>query len=398
MKSLCLLFLLLIVSCNKATAPTSTNANQEEFTDFIKQIESEYIYNSDKPTLVQCLKDKYQKDVDTITAPYYKVLFYETILNEFHDSHISLNTNTDKSYRLRSPIYVALHENKFYVKNIFSSQLNESVSIHILNSEIESFNGIEFNEVIDQFSSKCIDKTDPVIREWIANKIIAGKRSEPRILTISSDLNDSFTFDVDALELKQDTTNLSSEITDDIGYIRINNTLGNSQLVDDFDRAIDDLMNTQALVLDLRNTPNGGNTDVAEPIMGRFTSETIGYQVCENKNTRYTKEVAPRKKTYTQPVYVLVGRWTGSMGEGMAIGFNGMNRGTIVGTEMNRLAGGVKTIKLLNSNFGFHLPFEKMYHINGTLREDFVPEEYVNQINTTEDDYLNHVIRMIKSR
>ena len=32
------------------------------------------------------------------------------------------------------------------------------------------------------------------------------------------------------------------------------------------------------------------------------------------------------------------------MGEGIAIGLNGMNKATIIGTEMSRLAGGMKSI------------------------------------------------------
>ena len=143
----------------------------------------------------------------------------------------------------------------------------------------------------------------------------------------------------------------------------------------EFDTTLDRMMNTDALILDLRNTPNGGNTDVAEPILGRFITEEQGYQICESHTDRYTRTVSPRLATYNKPVYVLVGRWTGSMGEGMAIGLDGMKRATIVGTEMNRLAGGIKTIPLLNSNFSFHIPIEKMYHLNGKLRETYVPQE-----------------------
>lgn len=84
------------------------------------------------------------------------------------------------------------------------------------------------------------------------------------------------------------------------------------------------------------------------------------------------------------------------MGEGMAIGLDGMKRATIVGTEMNRLAGGIKTIPLLNSNFGFHIPIEKMYHLNGQLRETYVPQEYVNQSNSSTDHHMEHVMRLIK--
>jgi len=38
------------------------------------------------------------------------------------------------------------------------------------------------------------------------------------------------------------------------------------------------MMNTKALIIDLRNTPNGGNTDVAEPIMGRLIQKQLNQE------------------------------------------------------------------------------------------------------------------------
>ena len=105
----------------------------------------------------------------------------------------------------------------------------------------------------------------------------------------------------------------------------------------------------------------------------------------------------PRGDTYSKPVYVLVGRWTGSIGEGMAVGFDGMNRAKVIGTEMHRLAGGMEPIKLLNSNFSFRISIEKMYHPNGTLRELFVPKEYVTQTTVYKDEFIDYAITLIKS-
>ena len=39
---------------------------------------------------------------------------------------------------------------------------------------------------------------------------------------------------------------------------------------------------TKALIIDLRNTVSGGNTSVAEPIMGMFTTTKQPYQLYEN--------------------------------------------------------------------------------------------------------------------
>ena len=385
------------LGCKPAINTDHSIDNKREFDDFIYQLEKEYIYKSDKQPIIDCIKNKYVTYIDSITKPYFKVLYYEAILNELHDSHISLNTNTDQSYRLRSPIYLIESNNKFIIKNIFSSQLQTQLETNLIGATIESFNGMAFYNVLSAFPSKCMNKNNSKTREWIANKIVAGKRDQPRLLTLRLKDNTQFKIDLDTLDIKKNNTNLDSHLINEVGYIRINNTLGNEALVSEFDQTLDKMMDTKALIIDLRNTPNGGNTEVAEPIMGRLITEKKGYQICENRDERYTKSIMPRKMTYTKPIYVLVGRWTGSMGEGMAIGLDGMQRATIVGTEMNRLAGGIKTIKLLNSNFSFHIPFEKLYHLNGTLRETFVPNDYVHQTSSIEDHHLTYAMKLINN-
>lgn len=389
--------LLVIVNLVAQVSLAQNSENQSEFNAFVKDLESNFIYYEDKSDIIECIKQAYSPYVDTISHPYYKVLFYENLLNELYDSHINLNTNTDKSYRLSSPIYVKVKNDRYFIANVFSSQLENKFSANIINAEVLSFNSFNFQQVLTDFPTRCHNKNDPRVKEWLANKILAGKRHEPRILGLKLDNGKRISLDIDSLSFKTNNGPLESSRSNNIGIIRINNSLGNSDLVAAFDKALNSLNNTEALVLDLRNTPSGGNTDVAEPIIGRFISSKGGYQLCENENEKYTRFVFPRDEHYSKPLYILVGRWTGSMGEGMAIGFDGLNRATIVGTEMNRLAGGMKTISFLNSNFGFRISFEKMYHLDGSLRENFVPEEYVNQESTIEDEHMMHAMKLIKA-
>ena len=54
----------------------------------------------------------------------------------------------------------------------------------------------------------------------------------------------------------------------------------------------------------------------------------------------WVEHVAPRGPyTYAGPIAVLVGRWTGSMGERVAIGLDGMQRATVFGSAMAGLQG-----------------------------------------------------------
>lgn len=154
---------------------------------------------------------------------------------------------------------------------------------------------------------------------------------------------------------------------------------------------------TKALIIDLRNTVSGGNTSVAEPIMGIFTTTKQPYQLYENHKKKYLGYVKPNTLNYDKPVYVLVNRWTGSMGEGFAIDLNGINKATIIGTEMSRLAGGMKSINFEYHNYGFQVSFEKIFDINGNPREEFIPNNYVEQTRVDTDEILEYAIELIKT-
>jgi carboxyl-terminal processing protease len=147
-----------------------------------------------------------------------------------------------------------------------------------------------------------------------------------------------------------------------------------------FDAALEKLAKARNLILDLRNTPSGGNTDVAEPMMGRFIARAAGYQRVfepgagkQFPKDSWVKTVEPRAPTVTARLAVLVDHWTGSMGEGMAIGFDALKRAQIVGTPMARLCGGTEVFKLPATGIPVHLPAYRLFHVDGTPRESFVP-------------------------
>jgi carboxyl-terminal processing protease len=88
--------------------------------------------------------------------------------------------------------------------------------------------------------------------------------------------------------------------------------------------------------------------------------------------------VSPRGVRYSAPLVVLVGRWTGSMGEGLAIGFDALGRAKVVGTEMARLNGAISSYTLPHSAIRFVIPAEQLFHVNGQPREAFRPPNYVD--------------------
>lgn len=403
-KLIFILNFLLITSC---VQPQEKEIDQtkikEDLNEIITDISQNYIYLQEKDVDLNCIREYYEKQVPDIKTEEQIVLFFEYLLDEFYDSHLILNTNTNSSFRLYSPIYVTIKNGKPIVSNVWQIQI-ENLEQNIIGAELLKINGTDIDKAIEQFPTHCNDKKSQSVREWIANKILAGRYNQPRILTLKLDSKDTVELDLDKLKFKQPSEFLTSTVENDIGIITINNSLGNNGLINEFDKALDKLKNTQGLIVDLRNTVDGGNSYVARGIMGRFIDEPNPYQkhltteqydgnpIVERSWIEY---VNPRMDQYRQPVVVLVGRWTGSMGEGLAVGFEGMERAHIVGSEMERLAGEMSGFSFKHNSFGFRLSTAKLYHVNGTPREKYVPVNYVKQTTIEKDESLEKGIELI---
>jgi C-terminal processing protease CtpA/Prc len=114
--------------------------------------------------------------------------------------------------------------------------------------------------------------------------------------------------------------------------------------------------------------------------MGLFISRRMPYQrhVVEERDTDTVRDwveyATPRlTKPVSARLVVLVNRWTGSMGEGIAIGFDAMKRATVVGTAMAGLRGAVDSTTLPVSGLRVFFPTERLFHVNGTPRHEWLP-------------------------
>ncbi|MFK8058508.1 MAG: S41 family peptidase [Polaribacter sp.] len=376
----------------------------QDFGQIIQDLSDNYIYLKDKKTDFNCVMEKYSKVFSKVRTKQEKVLFFEYLLDEFYDSQLILNTATKSSFRLHSPIYVAFRDGKFFIQNIWSSQM-KSFGNNIIGAEVINFNSKDFNNVIDNFPTQCSNKSVSEVREWIANKVLAGRYNEPRILTLKLVDGRKISLDVDDIKVKKENSLLSVSKKNGIAIIKINNSLGNKNLIRHFDNKLNSVLDSKGLILDLRNTADIGSSYNARAILSRFIKSELPYQkhITKEKygnNPEIIKSrleyVSPRGIQYKQPVVVLVGRWTGSVGETIAIGLDGMNRAKIVGTEMEKLAGSVKDYSFKNRNYGYTISTDKLYHINGYKREDFIPEFYISQRNNLNDIVLNTALGLFK--
>ena len=89
------------------------------------------------------------------------------------------------------------------------------------------------------------------------------------------------------------------------------------------------------------------------------------------------------------------------MGEGLAIGFDAVEAATIVGTPMAQLLGATYHFELPQSHFGANIPAEKLFHVNGTPREAFVPKVRVTLEDLVEpggDPWMTKAVQVLNGQ
>ena len=355
---------------------------QKDFNEFWNDIDQKYAYLNEQQINWQKVKEIYSPKVAEINNTYAFVQFLEKVLNELHNGHSSLNTNLDISNKLvpsGQDLYVEKEQNKYIIADVRKGSGAEKSGLKA-GMEVSLFNGKNIDDQLKQFLPTYTDQYTPAMYQYALDMLFAGTHNVKREIAIV-EKDKSVNFYPDNFSTQSGNKQLleSKILNKKTAYLKVNNSLGNNNLISIFDKALDSLLNYKNLVIDLTETPSGGNTTVARAIMGRFTDKILPYQVHEFDEVKYqTKRhwveyVVPRGKTYKGKLYILVGHWTGSMGEGMAIGFDGMKRARIIGTKMAGLLGAISGFQMTETKIGYQFPTERLYHVNGTPREDFVP-------------------------
>jgi C-terminal processing protease CtpA/Prc len=404
--SVLVVWLCLLVEAVAAQQTNFTRQQYEEDFDFLWQsISDDYAYFDQKQTDWMKVREIYRPQIGAVKTPSEFVALLESVLEELYDFHTHLNTNTAASPRLvpsGADIWAEWLSGRAIITEVRPESNAEKAGIK-RGMQIASLNGVAVEEAVSRRLGKSLRTRDEAAKNWALRILLAGQRNEKRnIEVISNGERRVLSIDDQSSAESSETKPLLDyrRIGKDVGYIRVNNSLGDTDLIKQFDLALAALRNTRGLILDLRDTPSGGNTTVARGIMGRFIRRDVPYQkhtIPAEERQYGTKRswielVSPRGEfTYTAPVVVLVNHWTGSMGEGITIGMDGMKRATVVGTEMARLIGATSGIRLPNTGIGATFPTEKLFHINGSPRENFVPPVRINLLlkaNQGNDDAI----------
>lgn len=402
-----LLIWLLVVSPTVLPAqPITTKQFKEDFDYFWTTIKTDYCYWDKKQIDWHKAKNIYSVRADTITTKYSFVMLLEEMFHELYDHHASLSANTNESSKLvpsgtdvwaeyinDKPVITAVRLNSGADKaGIKAGMLVVAIND---NTDVAS---------MQPFLAKSLQKMTKEAKDYALRVALAGTHSQKRVITLSNKQGTK-KYHPDDFGAVTYSSDIESKIIGGVGYIRINNSLGNNGLIPMFDSAIDKLQHTKAIVLDLRETPSGGNTTVARAIMSRFITKPGYYQKHElsaeetefGVKRSWIEIVSPRNTAYTKPLVLLVNRWTGSVGEGITIGFDALKRATIIGTPMAGLNGAVYSYRMPNTGIGFSFPVEKLFHVNGTPREVFKPTIIVAETGG-KDAILEAALRFIATK
>jgi carboxyl-terminal processing protease len=375
---------------------------QKDFSEFWTDVKDNYAYLEIQGIDWGKVREIYQPIVDTIKNRDEFIRFLETIINELHNGHISLNTNLNSSNKIipsGSDVFVQKKGSVYFITDIRKNYPSELCGLKP-GLQVIKFNGKRIDSLLINFLPKYTKVYNNDMYEYALNMMFAGTHDKKRVITVLEKGGEKDYFP-DDFKMPDQSTNLLEfrTIKSNVGYIKINNSLYDNDLIPAFDAAVDSLGKTSRLIIDLTETPSGGNSAVARAIIGRFIEKEMPYQKHEAFETSFKikrswiEYVSPRKLIYSKDLYILIGHWTGSMGEGIAIGFDGIDRAKIIGTKMAGLLGAIDGFKLSQTNIGFQIPTERLFHVNGTPRENFRPKYLEDNINNTWDK-INEMINI----
>jgi carboxyl-terminal processing protease len=126
---------------------------------------------------------------------------------------------------------------------------------------------------------------------------------------------------------------------DNIGYLNFSGTDSRKDTEKNMEKALNDLRDMQALILDIRGN-YGGFDAIAQYVAGRFATESRLYMTSRKRNgpdhTDFTEVtnwyVSPTGNyQYTKPIILLTSRFTQSAGETFALAMNELPHVTLLG-------------------------------------------------------------------
>lgn len=332
------------------------------------------------------MTDKLRAEASAVSTPRELVRYSERALALLADHHAITGSSTKESWAVvpsYSDLWIERKGPDYVIEQVRADTPASQVGIRA-GDRLVSIGGVPTAAAVSAFWAD-LGATGGGDRDGYAARVLAaGRRDRQRELVVQSDGAAPRAVVLPNLYYRDllDRPVLTGSEEGKNFVIRIHDSLGNSATVPAFDRVMARSNPGQRVVIDLTDTPGGGNTTVARAMLGWFVDKPTFYQIhrlpVEERDTgiarQWVEQVLPRAgKRHRGPVTVRVGRWTGSMGEGLAIGFNAIGA-RVEGSRMAGLLGAIYDHRLERSGQVIKIPTERLYAVDGTPREQFVPK------------------------
>ena len=387
-----------LVALGAAAQEPTHESFEEDFRYAWREIGSIYGYFDVKATRWSDVPRLYASDLARVRNKNEFIGLLERVLDELYDPHAHLTTNTPASPRLvpsGTDLWAEWRAEGAVITEVRSGSDAERAGVRP-GAVVVELDGIPIAEAVAGRMGRSYPHSVAAARDWALRAVLAGTHGTKRTLVVREGEARRIVElpGRDQFGAAQAAAVTRSEPRPGIGYIRFHDSLGSDATVAAFDQALAALRGARSLVVDLRDTPSGGNSSVARGVLGRFVARESPYQKhalpSEERETgvhrSWLELVSPRGSfIFERPVVVLVDHWTGSMGEGLAIGFDATGRGTVIGTPMAGLRGATYHVTLPKTGIGVNVPAERLYHVNGTPREEFRPAVLVDLTRTGSD-------------
>lgn len=372
-----------LIMCLLAGVPRVSEGSQEfSKADFIEDFEflwdsfsNEYAYLEEVSIDWQKVRGNYFRQVETAATLDSFMAVVERVLEELCDNHVHLTASASASPRIvpaRSDLHARWQEGRAVIKAVRGGFAADASGLRPGDIVID-LDKTPIEELVDSRLPVAAADITAGMRNCVLNRVLAGYRGIDRHVRVQREAQELvFTVEAgtfDRIYNHQRATQLDGRwLPDGVGYIRFNDSLGDGSVVGVFDSVLEKFESAAGLIVDLRRV-GGGSTAVLERIAGRFLDSEVAYQRTQDRSGRYRfSYVEPRGAfQYLKPLVVLVGPWTGSVGEGLAISLSALGRAQTVGLRMAGLEGGVFLRRMPHTKLGFQITGEKIH--NGVLKD-----------------------------
>ncbi|QIK95396.1 peptidase S41 [Sphingomonas sp. HDW15A] len=375
----------MLVAAAPATEPAALRSDALAIE---KLVNDNYAYLERLPGNRFALTQKLRTEAGAITTQRELVRYAERALSLLADHHAITGSSLKDSWAVFpsfGDLWIERRGQDFVIEQVRKSSPAEEAGIRA-GDRLVAIDNVPAATAVAAFWSD-LGTTGGGERDGYAARVLAaGRRDRQRILTVQRGAAPPRPMVLPNLYERQNAPDrglLSSAQEAGALVIRFHDSLGDSATIPAFDTAMASARPRQPIVLDLTDTPGGGNSTVARAIIGWFVKKPSFYQMhnlpAEERETgiarQWVEQVLPRPgKYHSGPVTVRVGRWTGSMGEGIAIGFDAIGA-RVEGTRMAGLLGAIYDHRLPNSQVTIKFPTERLFAVDGTPREKYVPRQ-----------------------